>query len=299
MTMPVLTVFTPTYNRAHTLPRTYESLCRQTCRDFEWLVIDDGSTDGTAALIKSWQEENKIPIRYIHKENGGLYTVYNTAYENIRTELNVCVDSDDYMPDNAVETIVETWQAKGSDKYAGLLGLDFYTDGKPIGGYFPDSLTESHFLDLYVRKIHRGDTKPVYRSDLTRRYAPMAGFPGEKNFNPVYIALQIDNELPLLIVNKNLCYVEYQETDSMSKNIFAQYFNSPRSFSKMRRLEMTHSRSSLKNNLRVTAHYIATSLISRDKRFIAASPRRLMTVMMLPFGVALYFYMKHKYNSGR
>ena len=63
--MKTLTVFTPTYNRAHTLPRTYESLLRQTCKDFEWLVIDDGSTDGTAGLVRGWIEENRIPIRYI------------------------------------------------------------------------------------------------------------------------------------------------------------------------------------------------------------------------------------------
>lgn len=101
--MKTLTVFTPTYNRAHTLGRTYESLLRQTDQDFEWLVIDDGSTDNTRRLVQGWIAEDKIPIRYIHKENGGLYTGYNTAYANIETELCVCIDSDDYMPDDAVE----------------------------------------------------------------------------------------------------------------------------------------------------------------------------------------------------
>ena len=77
--MKTLTVFTPAYNRAHTIGRTYESLLRQTCKDFEWLVIDDGSTDNTRELVEGWIKESIIPIRYIYKENGGLYTGYNTA----------------------------------------------------------------------------------------------------------------------------------------------------------------------------------------------------------------------------
>lgn len=292
--MKTLTVFTPTYNRAHTLGRVYESLCAQTSRDFEWLIVDDGSTDNTHNLVTGWIAEDIIPIRYIHKENSGLYTAYNTAYANIDTELNVCVDSDDWMPDDAVETIVAEWRRSGSESYAGLLGLDFTEDGNPIGGYFPDDLHETHFLDLYIRKIHRGDSKPVYRSDLTRKFAPMEGFPGEKFFNPVYIALQIDNELPMLVINKNLCFVEYQITDSMSRNIFRQYINSPRSFSKSRMLEMTHRRSTWRNSFRVAAHYVATSLLAHDYKFIKRSPRKTMTLLAVPLGVVMLFYIKHK-----
>ena len=105
--MKTLTVFTPAFNRAHTLVRTYESLCRQTCQDFCWLVVDDGSTDNTRQLVEGWIEEGRIPVRYIYKENGGLHTAYNTAYANIDTELNMCVDSDDFLPDDAVDLILK------------------------------------------------------------------------------------------------------------------------------------------------------------------------------------------------
>ena len=98
--MKTLTVFTPTYNRAHTLERLYRSLCTQTCQDFNWLVIDDGSTDGTATLIQRFLDEGLIPIRYIYKENGGLYTGYNTAYANIETELNVRRRKDTFLLEN-------------------------------------------------------------------------------------------------------------------------------------------------------------------------------------------------------
>ena len=95
---------TPAYNRAHTLVRTYESLLGQDCRDFIWLIIDDGSSDNTAELVKKWQQEDPgFEIRYIYKENGGMHTAHNTAYENIDTELNICIDSDDQMAQGAVE----------------------------------------------------------------------------------------------------------------------------------------------------------------------------------------------------
>lgn len=290
-----LTVFTPTYNRAHTLPRTYASLCRQTCDDFIWMIIDDGSTDSTRQLAEQWIAEKKIEIRYIYKENGGLFTGYNTAFLNIDTELNVCIDSDDFMPDDAVEVITRTWREQGSDRFCGIIGLDFYLESNtPIGGYFPDDLKECYYLDLYTKKIHIGDTKQVMRTDLMRAVAPQVGFEGEKNFNPVYMLLQVCDDRPMIVLNRNLCTVEYQEGDSMSKAIFKQYFNSPRSFSKLRRLEMTLKRSDMRNILRVTTHYIATCLIARDRRIIADSPRKALTIALLPAGALLYLYLRHK-----
>ena len=103
----ILTIFTPAYNRAHTLLRTYESLCRQSCKAFIWLVVDDGSTDNTAALVQQWQSrDNGFEIQYIYKENGGMHTAHNVAYANIHTELNTCIDSDDMLADGAVEKIL-------------------------------------------------------------------------------------------------------------------------------------------------------------------------------------------------
>ena len=250
--MVSLTVFTPTYNRAHTIWRTYESLCRQTCKEFEWLVIDDGSTDNTRSLVASWlvhhqddlgmvfegQCEAGFKIRYIWKENGGLHTGYNTAYANIDTDLCVCIDSDDWMPDDAVEKILKCWTQKGGNQYAGIMGLDFDTEGNPLGGYFPENLAETYFLDMYIKNIHRADTKEVMRTDLMKKVAPQVGFEGEKNFNPVYMLLQVCDDYPLLVLNENLCIVEYQQDDSMSRSIYSQYMNSPRSFAKLRGLFM-------------------------------------------------------------
>ncbi len=294
--MKPLTVFTPTYNRAHTLGRVYDSLCRQTSDDFEWLVVDDGSTDNTRSMVETWQKEAPFVIHYIYKENGGLYTGYNTAYLTIKTELNVCIDSDDFMPPTAVERIVALWNGRDrSREYAGITGLDFYagTD-KPIAGFFPEGLKEAYFLDLYIKNIHRGDSKQVMRTDLMRSVAPQVGFLGEKDFNPIYMLINVCDRYPVMLVNENFCFVEYQQTDSMSANIYKQYMRSPRSFAKCRLQEMTLRRSTTMNRWRSAIHYVAECIIARDGKWLSQSPRKLMTLCAVPFGVALYGLIRWK-----
>ena len=293
--MKTLTIFTPTYSRAHTLVRTYKSLCNQTCKDFEWLIIDDGSTDNTAKFVERWIEETDFKIRYIYKENGGLYTGYNTAYANIETELNVCIDSDDYMPYNAVELIIKHWKKYGSDEYVGIIGLDFYHDtNSPIGGHFPKDLAKVYFLDLCIKNIHHGDVKQVMRTDLMKKVAPMIGFKGEKNFNPIYLILQVCDKYPLLVLNENLCYVDYQENDSMSKAIYQQYRNSPKSLAKQRLLELSLKRNTIKNKFRVATHYISSCIFSKDKKWLSNSPEKIITILALPFGVILNLFIRYK-----
>ena len=315
--MKTLTVFTPTYNRRHTIVRTYESLCRQSNDDFDWLIIDDGSSDGTKAWVESLGEKvsgsgacfdwmgrlvegvddnhfviqtEKFAIEYIYKPNGGLYTGYNSAYATIQTELCVCIDSDDYMPDDAVEMILNCWKERGGEKYAGILGLDFnITSQELIGGRFPEGLDEVFFYDLTLKKLHGGDTKPVLRTALMREAAPQVGFMGEKNFNPVYMMLQVCDSYPVLLLNENLCNVEYQVgADSMSQGIWRQYVNSPRSFAKLRLLEMSLKHNTLKNMARVCVHYISSCLLSKDGEWLTKSPLKSMTMILAPVGLALY-----------
>lgn len=291
--MKTLTVFTPTYNRAHTLRRVYDSLCAQTCDDFCWLVVDDGSTDGTRQLVERLIAEQRLPIQYIYKENGGLYTGYNVAYATIKTELCVCIDSDDAMPPRAVELIVGTWRQKGSDRYAGIIGLDYYMGtNQPIGGPFPDGLEECYLLDLTTKHLHRGDTKQAMRTDLMRQVAPQVGFEGEKNFNPFYMLLQVGDDRPVIVVNQNLCDVEYQTGDSMSAAIFQQYANSPRSFAKLRLMEMQLKRCTPRHRLRLMIHYVAECKLANDPEWLAKSPYKWLTLAVAPLGLLLYLYIR-------
>lgn len=291
----LITVFTPTYNRAHTLGRLYRSLCNQTSKNFEWLVVDDGSTDETRDLIYSFIAEGHIPIRYIYKENGGLHTGYNVAYANIQTELSYCMDSDDYLPHDAIAIIEKEWSLVDHSKYAGLIGLAFnHDDMTPLGGLYPSDLKDCYFYELTYRHHHNGDTAPVLRTDLMRRVAPQLGFEGEKNFNPVYMIMQVCDQYPLHVVNQNLMIKEYQQTDSMSKAIFKQYINSPRSFAKMRILEMQLRHTTSRRRYMSAVHYVASCLIARDGGWLRHSPRRLLTLLAAPLGIVLYFYILFK-----
>lgn len=179
--MVFLTVFTPAYNRASTLPRTYESLCDQECKEFIWLIVDDGSTDETASLVKEWQKkENGFEIQYIYKKNGGMHTAHNVAYENIHTELNVCIDSDDRMAKGAVKKIKTAWLKVRNKNYAGLIGLDAdMNTGRIIGKGFPDGLKETT-LGGYYASGGEGDKKLVYRTDVINSVPPYPVFEGEK-----------------------------------------------------------------------------------------------------------------------
>lgn len=321
--MKTLTVFTPAYNRKHTLSRTYDSLCRQTSEDFEWLIIDDGSTDGTKEWVETLgikvQEKGKsfdwmgrlmtgedtghfvievqrpgidmpLVIRYVYKENGGLYTGYNVAYATIETELCVCIDSDDYMPDDAVEKILKRWKERPKEQeYCGIVGLDFnVVDGKPIGGFFPNDMKECSELELALYNIHRGDTKEVLRTDLMKKVAPMIGFKGERNFNPWYMVKQVVDVYPMLVINENLCWVEYQiGKDSMSQGIWKQYKDSPRSFAKHRIMAMKMKHNTWKNKFRSCIHYVSSCILSKDRDWYKNTPLKGMTLVAVPFGIVL------------
>ena len=105
-----ITVFTPTYNRAKTLVRVYESLLNQTNKDFVWLIVDDGSTDNTKVLVAKWIEENKLSIEYHYKENGGKHTAMKMAYQLAQTKYLLAIDSDDELTPDAVEDFLNDWK---------------------------------------------------------------------------------------------------------------------------------------------------------------------------------------------
>lgn len=294
--MKTLTIFTPAYNRAHTIGRTYESLCRQTCKDFEWLVVDDGSSDGTRALVEGWIKENKIPIRYIYQQNQGMHGAHNTAYRNIETELNTCIDSDDYMPDDAVEKIVTFWKQHGSERYAGLIGLDETEDGKVIGTEFPEIMKSTTLYGFYAQD-GKGDKKLVYRTEVIRRYPEYPLFEGERYVSLGYKYQLIDQDFELLTLNEPLVVVEYQP-DGSSRNMYKQYWNNPKGFAFIRKMDMKYV-PSRKRKFMACVHYVSSSLRAKNKRFISESPLPFLTLLAVIPGFLLYKYTEHQVKSDK
>ena len=289
---PTLTVFTPAYNRAHTLPRTYESLRRQSCKDFLWLIVDDGSTDNTAELVRDWQSRgNGFDIQYIYQENGGMHTAHNTAYANIHTELNTCIDSDDMLADGAVEKILRKWAEVKEKGYAGIIGLDADFDGSIIGKRFPDAMTETT-LSGYYAAGGAGDKKLVYRTDVIRAYQEYPVFECEKYVSLAYKYLLIDQDYKLAVLNEVLCDVEYQAEGS-SNNMFQQYLKNPKGFAFWRVVKMQHPES-FKRLVMDCIHYCSSSQIAGNRHYIKESPHKLLTVLCTPAGWALTWYLRRK-----
>lgn len=285
-----LTIFTPAYNRAHLLPRLYESLCRQRCRDFCWLIIDDGSTDNTHELVQGWIAEQRLPIRYEYKPNGGMHTAHNLAYRLIDTELNTCIDSDDYMPDDAVEKILHFWREKGSDDVSGIVGLDETEDGSIIGTTFAESGERLMLTDFY-HKGGKGDKKLVYRTTVMQALPEYPEFAGEKYVGLSYKYMLADLQMPLLTLNEPLVVVDYQP-DGSSNTMWKQYGRNPQGFAFLRRETMKHH-PYFKERFKAAIHHIS-SCIFLHKNPLADSPRPLLSLAALPLGVALHLRILYK-----
>jgi len=173
MSQPLFTVFTPTYNRAHTLPRLYASLLAQTARNFEWLVIDDGSSDGTRELVEGWTAEGRLPIRYRWQENAHKKVAFNRAVREARGALLLPVDSDDAPFPNALATLEQLWQDiphPRRSEYSAVTVLCVNPDGGVVGSRFPAHQVDTSPMELRYRHRVRGDKWGFQRVDVLRLF---------------------------------------------------------------------------------------------------------------------------------
>ncbi|WP_367210749.1 glycosyltransferase family 2 protein [Sphingobacterium sp. R2] len=285
--MKSITVFTPSYNRAYCLHELYESLCRQSNQDFHWLIIDDGSSDNTKDLVNKWLAEERISMQYHYQPNKGMVGAHNTAHYIMETELCVCIDSDDFMPDDAIEKILKLWKEYGYPDSAGMVGLDAYKNGQIIGTKLPE-IKECRFSELYTFHKVTGDKKFVHNRRVFNKYLPYPFFDNEKFPITSYLYLLIEQEHKLLLFNEVFCIVEYME-DGLSKGLINQYRTSPKSFAFYRLAKMKYALN-YKERFKNAIHYVSSSLIAKDWGFLKKTRYKLTTVLAFPFGVLLYFY---------
>jgi glycosyltransferase involved in cell wall biosynthesis len=293
--MKSITVFTPTYNRAYCLDQVYESLVRQSSNDFVWLVIDDGSTDTTPELVQTWIATNTIEIHYLYQENQGMHGAHNTAYKNITTPLNVCIDSDDYMPDDAIELILSHQSELQNDNLAGLLGLDVYKNGNIIGTSIPNHIKESTVNELYYKHGVQGDKKVVVKTAVVKQFPLYPVYKGEKLVPLGTLYLLIDQKYKWLCTNDVLCVVEYL-ADGSSHSILKQYKVSPRGFGYFRLIKMKYSKSILEK-IKSAIHLVSSAIFAQDFRLITKASNPFLVVLALPVGVILNIYIRIKTNK--
>ncbi len=293
--MKTLTVITTTYNRAYCLHQVYDSLVKQACKDFIWLVMDDGSTDGTDKLIRGYQQQDLIEIEYYYKQNGGMHTARNAAYEKVHTEINMIIDSDDWVAEGAVGKIVEFWKNNKRTDIAGIISLNADTNGKIVGTKPPDELKICHYVEYWKKYHATGDKKLIYRSDLTRLY-PYPEFPGEKFYPASYKFVLLDQDYKMLVLNQVTCIVDYNE-DSMTYQKYAQYKACCRGFSHYRNAMIRVTKDPVEI-IKEMIHYIAESKFAADRHYIRNSAKPVYTLLCLPMGLAYHSYLcktKRKY----
>lgn len=289
--MKSLTVFTTSYNRAYLLPQLYSSLCSQTAKEFIWLIVDDGSTDSTASLVAFWQQAGIVQIQYIYQENQGMHGGHNTAYQNIVTPFNVCIDSDDFMPDDAVALILE--QCENLDEnFAGIVGLDANKQGKIIGTVIPEHLTAVKLNELYTVHKVLGDKKIVYKTAIVKKYPPYPLYENERFVPLDYLYLLIDQDYVLKPVNAVLCVVEYQE-DGSSMNMFKQYRKHPNGFAFSRISRIKYGKT-FKERFKNAIHLVSSGLFAKDLSWLLKSDKPFLIVTAIPFGLLLNIYIRIK-----
>ncbi|HIT71552.1 MAG TPA: glycosyltransferase family 2 protein [Candidatus Scatovivens faecipullorum] len=286
--MKKITIFTPTYNRAYILGQAYESLKRQTNKNFIWLIIDDGSTDATEKLVNNWKNEKIIEIDYIKKKNGGKHTAYNMALENVRTELILlCLDSDDYLVENAVERLLNEWEKNKNKRIKGIVAL---CDSKDLNKayckkYIDKELKYCSLNQALVNEYF--DSEAIFLVDS--QYAQKFKYPefnDEKFFTEAYILYQMTENFFWL--KESLCIREYRN-DGLTKNIMKIFAENPKSWFLYNRLRLKVSK---KVHLKYAIYYIAFGLLAKEKEILKKSPKRIITFFVYPLGIIGYFYIK-------
>lgn len=285
----MLTIFTPSYNRANTLHKLYESLLNQSCKDFCWLIVDDGSNDGTDELVKKWQAENKISITYIWQENQGKSMAHNKGVELTDTELFTCVDSDDYLVENAVEIINETWKnANTSD--IGILAFK-RTPHSKVTEISNNDANRTTLKNAYDNLGLKGDTMLVFKSEIIKKYS-FPKFENEKFVPEAYLYDLLDQEGKLILVKEYLYVCEYL-SDGYTSNIARLLYNNPNGY-------FTYINQRLKLDKRIkhrffdSIRYDAMAIAQRKRTVVREAVYPFLALLAYPIGYLVYI---KKYSS--
>lgn len=292
----ILTIYTATYNRATLLERLYESLRVQTVQNFVWLIIDDGSKDNTAELVKKWSSQSLFQIQYCYKKNGGVHTARQMAYSMINTELLVGIDSDDYVKETFVEQITQLWTEKGGENYCGILSATEDRQGKRIVQNFPLSVPKATWQEWNYMYGCIGDHTLVIRTDIMKSMEAFPQFDGEKLVGEGFKWIQLP-DLPLIINHIPLTVVEYIQGGISSTNGRLNIIRSPQGAQANANMHLKHLKY-FRPRIKACIKYIICSFYLNDIHFINKSNRPILTAILTPIGFIAYLVFKNRYGVG-
>lgn len=285
----LITIITPTFNRAHTLERCYQSLINQTSDDFLWLIIDDGSKDDTEKLVRNFQKNSMINIKYIKKENGGKASALNVAFNVLKTKYWVCLDSDDTLSTNAVKDALSILnEIKDNNKFCGFLALRNNIDGSVMGNKrIPSEVKYTTTLELWNKYKIRSEYIEFYKTDITKNYR----FPeinGEKFITPEYLAHLLNVDYHFKVSQKTYCYCEYL-SDGLTNNKNSVIKKNPKGYTLIMLSGLNNSIGLKAKCLWCLKFISGLMLVDNKMSFLKKTPHKLMTIFLFPLGWMIYF----------
>lgn len=288
----MITVLTPTYNRSYILHKAYRSLINQTNQDFEWLIVDDGSTDDTKQLIEGFIGECKIKIRYIRKENHGKHTAINVGVKHIDNPYLVILDSDDSLLPNAIEEIDKYWKKYGNNQSIACISfLRKYPNDEVIGKRYNESEIISNNIDFRYNQALLGDMCETFRVEVLKKY-PFPVFGNERFLSEAIVWNQIALKYDTVYVNNAIYMGNYLE-DGLSKNILINRFKCPKGAAANANIFLL-KRFKLTIRLKNAILYDGFSMIANNKctQYISEANSKTLAILFLPAGLLFKFWLK-------
>jgi glycosyltransferase involved in cell wall biosynthesis len=286
------TVFTPTYNRKHTLPGVYDSLCAQTFADFEWLIVDDGSADGTEDLVRNWQRKGKFPIRYFYQPNQGKHVAFNRGVREAQGELFLVFDSDDRCVPETLARFKHHWDSipyPQRNTFSTITALCWREDGSPLGPDFPASVVDASSPGEQMKYRRSAERWGVNRTEVLRQF-PFPEIPGEKFIAEGIVWTRMSLSYKTRFVNERMRIFRYQADGLSASSVRLRVSNAVGA--RLCYQESLRAELPLAWRLRDAVNYCRFSFHAGAGwiRLVAESQHALLTAAFAPAGFLAYYF---------
>lgn len=273
----IITILTPTYNRGGVLNELFQSLQKQTTKEFEWLLVDDGSRDNTKNIVEEMKQNVDFPIRYIYKENGGKHTALNVGVKQITSELTFIVDSDDTLVPDAIETILKYHNKYKSKKdICGYAFLKEYSDGKINGKLFEPDEKIGTYIDCRINADDtQADKAEVFYTECLKEF-PFPEFKNEKFLGEDLVWIRMAMKYQMVHINKAIYVAEYLG-DGLTRNRRKNNIMSPHGCV-ARAKEFLRPELKLRYRIKGAIQYVVYGKFANEKDIIANAPDRVLVL---------------------